>query len=165
MYHYRVRANSDGLTNDNSLNVWPKGTTEPAQWMVEADTPAQAGSILFDAHNVDVSIGPIIKFTRSTSTFCCKDLNGDGHADIVWGDASGEVYAWLMNGLGVIDQGPVENVGNDWQIAGVGDFNGDRKADIVWRNASGEVYIWLMNGLNIASQGSLGVIGSDWSIE
>jgi hypothetical protein len=67
MYHYRVTANSDGLTNHNSLNVWPKGTTEPTQWMVEADTPAQAGSILFDAHNVDVSIGPTITFTRPTA--------------------------------------------------------------------------------------------------
>ena len=64
MYHYRVTANADGLTNHNSLNVWPKGTTEPTQWMVEADTPTQAGSILFDAHNVDVSIGPTITFTR-----------------------------------------------------------------------------------------------------
>jgi hypothetical protein len=64
MYHYRVKANSDGLTSHNSLNVWPKGTTEPSQWMVEADTPTQAGSILFDAHNVDVSIGPIIEFIR-----------------------------------------------------------------------------------------------------
>lgn len=64
MYHYRVTANSDGLTSHNSLNVWPKGTTEPTRWMVEADTPTQAGSILFDAHNVDVSIGPTITFTR-----------------------------------------------------------------------------------------------------
>jgi len=64
MYHYRVTANSDGLTNHNSLNIWPKGTPEPAQWMVEADTPTQVGSILFDAHNVDLSIGSTITFTR-----------------------------------------------------------------------------------------------------
>ena len=30
----------------------------------------------------------------STSTLCCKDLNGDGHADIVWRDNTGEVYVW-----------------------------------------------------------------------
>ncbi|MFL6354656.1 MAG: hypothetical protein ACJ74Z_22780 [Bryobacteraceae bacterium] len=64
MYHYRVTANSDGRTNRNSLNIWPKGTPEPAEWMVEADTPAQAGSILIDAHELDVSIGPTITFTR-----------------------------------------------------------------------------------------------------
>jgi hypothetical protein len=64
LYHYRVTVNSDGLTNHNSLNVWPKGTAEPTQWMVEADTPMQAGSILFDAHKVDVSIGPTITFIR-----------------------------------------------------------------------------------------------------
>jgi hypothetical protein len=63
MYHYRVTANSDG-SNHNSLNIWPKGTAEPAEWMVEADTPAQAGSVLFDAHEFDVSIGPRITFTR-----------------------------------------------------------------------------------------------------
>jgi hypothetical protein len=64
MYRYRVTANSDGRTNHNRLKVWPKGTPEPAGWTVEADTPAQAGSLLFDAHEVDVSIGPTITFTR-----------------------------------------------------------------------------------------------------
>jgi hypothetical protein len=64
MYHYRVTTNSDGRTNHNSLNIWPKGTPEPAEWMVEADTPAQAGAILFDSYNVDLSIGPTITFTR-----------------------------------------------------------------------------------------------------
>jgi hypothetical protein len=58
-------------------------------------------------------------------------LNGDGYADIVWRNNAGEVYAWLTNGLGIIAQGPIENVGNDWQIAAMGDFNGDGKADIL----------------------------------
>jgi hypothetical protein len=64
MYHYRVRENSDGVTNHTSLNVWRKGTAEPTKWIVEADTPAVAGSIVFDAYYVDVSIGPTITFTR-----------------------------------------------------------------------------------------------------
>jgi hypothetical protein len=68
MYHYRVTASSDGLTNHSSLNVWPKGTPEPAGWMVEADTPAQGGSILFDAYELDVSIGPTITFARPTGS-------------------------------------------------------------------------------------------------
>jgi hypothetical protein len=101
---------------------------------------------------------------RPSQRLCCKDLNGDGHADIVWRDASGEVYIWLMSGLGISSQGSLGVIGNDWQIAGVGDFNSDGQADILWRDASGEVYIWLMNGLSIVSQGSLGVIGNDWQI-
>jgi hypothetical protein len=64
MFHYRVRPNPDGITDNSSLNIWPKETVEPAQWMVEANTPARAGSILFDAHQVKVSIGPTISFTR-----------------------------------------------------------------------------------------------------
>jgi FG-GAP-like repeat len=99
-------------------------------------------------------------------TFCCKDLNGDGHADIVWRDNTGEVYAWLMNGLGISSQGSPGSVGNDWQIAGVGDFNGDGRADILWRNTtSGEVYEWLLNGTNLIGAGSPGSVGNDWQIE
>ena len=65
MFHYRVTPNADGITNHSSFNIWPKGTAEPAQWTVEADTPARSGSILFDAHELDISIGPTISFTRS----------------------------------------------------------------------------------------------------
>ena len=101
--------------------------------------------------------------TASGTPFCCKDLNGDGKADIVWRNASGEVYIWLMNGLSILSQGSLGVIGNDWQIAGVGDFNGDGKADIVWRNAS-QVYISLMNGMSILGQGVYSV-GNDWYIE
>jgi Beta-propeller repeat/FG-GAP-like repeat len=67
---------------------------------------------------------------------CCGDFNGDGRADILWRNASGEVYEWLLNGTNLIGEGSPGSVGNDWQIAGVGDFNGDGKADILWRNTS-----------------------------
>jgi hypothetical protein len=98
----------------------------------------------------------VVQLGIYTPVFCCKDFNGDGEADILWRNASGEVYIWLLNGLSVIGQGSLGVVGNDWQIAGIGDFNGDGKADILWRNASGEVYIWLLNGLSAIAQGSLG---------
>jgi len=92
------------------------------------------------------------------------DFNGDGKADILWRNVSGEVYIMLMNGLQVIGQGSPGTLGNDWQIAGVGDFNGDGKSDILWRNNSGEVSIWLMNGTSAISKNSLGIIGNDWRI-
>src|SRR5262249_34249626 len=126
-----------------------------------AITAGPDGALWFTENNSN-KIGRIMP--GPPPMFCCKDLNGGGQTDIVWRNNSGEVYVWLTNGLGIVAQGAVENVENDWQIAGIGDFNGDGRADILWRNASGEVYLWLMNGLNIISQGSLGVIGTDWQI-
>ena len=43
------------------------------------------------------------------------DLNGDGRRDIVWRNArTGDVNAWLMNGLQKSDGGFVRNVSNSW---------------------------------------------------
>src|ERR1700730_6403370 len=91
-------------------------------------------------------------------------FHGDGKADILWRNVSGEVYILLMNGTQVIGTGSLGIVGNDWQIAGVGDFNGDSKADILWRNVSGEVEIWFMNGTSVLSKDSLGIVANDWQI-
>ena len=93
------------------------------------------------------------------------DFNGDGKADILWRNNSGEVDIWLLNGTNRIGGGSAGTIGNDWRIAGVGDFNGDGKADILWRNDSGEVYETWMNGINLIGGGSAGIIGTDWQIE
>jgi hypothetical protein len=47
---------------------------------------------------------------------CCGDFNGDGRADILWRNASGEVYVWLMNGTNLIGAGSPGSVSSDWQI-------------------------------------------------
>jgi hypothetical protein len=44
------------------------------------------------------------------------DLNGDGKADILWWNSSGEVYEWLLNGTSVIGSGSPGSATNDWQI-------------------------------------------------
>jgi hypothetical protein len=84
------------------------------------------------------------------------DLDGDGRSDVLWRHASGQVYAWEMNGLAIGSSGALLTVADaNWKIVGVGDFNGDGKADILWRHAvTGQTYVWLMNGLSIASSGA-----------
>jgi hypothetical protein len=82
------------------------------------------------------------------------DLNGDGHADLVWqNNADGRVAAWLMNRLelvrgDVLSLGPVTD--SDWRIRAVADLNGDGRADLFWQHRTqGRVAVWYMNGFTV----------------
>ena len=45
------------------------------------------------------------------------DYNGDGKADVLWQNSSGEVYVWEMNGLTITGQGSPGTASSPWQIA------------------------------------------------
>jgi FG-GAP-like repeat len=97
------------------------------------------------------------------------DFNGDGKADILWGDLSGNVAIWEMNGTTVLNQSTsfVSNVPGPWSIQLTGDYNGDGKADILWQDTSGNLAIWEMNGtaiLNLSSSYVANVPGP-WSVQ
>ena len=141
---------------DAGGNAYVTGYTDSSDFPTTAAAfqPAKAAG-----HNAFVT-----KFSLKPPV-CCGDFNGDGKADILWRNASGEVYEWLLNGTNIIGEGSPDTVGNHWQIAGVGDFNGDGKTDILWRNtASGEVDVWLMNGTSVIGSGSPGTVGNHWQI-
>ena len=73
------------------------------------------------------------------------DLDGDGHADILWWNSgTGQVYAMLMNGTSIAAQGLVYIEPNtSWSIVAVGDLAGSGKRNqLVWRNATtGQVFL------------------------
>ncbi|HXG70650.1 MAG TPA: S8 family serine peptidase [Gemmatimonadaceae bacterium] len=81
------------------------------------------------------------------------DLDGDGHADLVWQNiADGRVSAWLMNGLTRRDGAlfSIPQVEVDWRIRSVGDLDGDGKADLIWQHQlDGRLAVWLMDGLTV----------------
>ncbi|HEX6572900.1 MAG TPA: VCBS repeat-containing protein, partial [Steroidobacteraceae bacterium] len=80
------------------------------------------------------------------------DLDGDGHADLLWRNtATGDVSVWLMNGT-AIDQADVvwTGVSLEWQIVATRDLDGDCRSDLLWRHSTtGDVSVWLMNGTAI----------------
>jgi hypothetical protein len=82
------------------------------------------------------------------------DFNGDGHADVLWFNAStGQLSEWLLDGQGNVSATHSLSMtcGSgcypQWQVVGVGDFNGDGHADVLWFNAStGQLSEWLLDG-------------------
>jgi FG-GAP-like repeat len=93
------------------------------------------------------------------------DFNGDGMADILWRDTTGDVAIWLMNGATVSTFGGLGNVPTTYSIALVGDYNGDGMSDLLWRDTSGNTSIWFMNGTMVASTGAVGNISTTWTVQ
>ena len=87
------------------------------------------------------------------------DLNGDGHADLVWQNkADGRISAWLMEGLQKTDAAllSIPQVPDlNWRVRALTDADGDGRADIFWQHTTqGLVAVWLMNGFDVVD-GSL----------
>jgi hypothetical protein len=47
------------------------------------------------------------------------DYNGDGMADILWRDTSGNIAMWFMNGTTVASTAGVGNVQTNWTVQSV----------------------------------------------
>ena len=93
-----------------------------------------------------------------------RDFNGDGMADLLWHDTSGNTAIWFMNGAAVSSAVSVGNIPTIWSVAGTGDFNGDGIGDILWRDSSGNLAMWLMNGATISSSAGLGNVPTNWTV-
>jgi hypothetical protein len=82
------------------------------------------------------------------------DVDGDGHADLVWqNQLTGQLAVWLLVGPQVIATLPlsIDRVTDpSWKIHGVGDIDGDGRADLVWRHVTaGWVAAWHLRGAEV----------------
>jgi hypothetical protein len=86
--------------------------------------------------------------------------------EILWQNAStGEVGAWVMNGLVPTGYQGIGSAPSGWIIGGAGDFTGDLKTDILWRNNStGELGAWIMNGLLNTGYQAIGTVSLVWTV-
>ena len=97
------------------------------------------------------------------------DLNADGKSDLLWrNSATGELGAWLMNGVTRTEYIPLDPaiVDLEWRIAAIIDINGDQTPDIVWQHdQAGWVAVWYMNGMRRIGAGSFPVaVETNWKI-
>ena len=99
------------------------------------------------------------------------DLNGDGHADILWRHMTqGWLAVWFLQFNQVIGTTYLsinKMLDPNWKIRALGDLDGDKCADIVWQHTNGGLAAWLMKGATVSSTRflsipSVGAIG--WNI-
>ncbi|KJU82809.1 Rhs family protein [Candidatus Magnetobacterium bavaricum] len=86
------------------------------------------------------------------SDLCLKQAT----SDILWRNVNtGDVYIWLMNGLGRTIGGFVYyGCPSNRQLLATGDYNSNGKTDMLWQDTStGDVYMWLMDGMKITGGG------------
>jgi hypothetical protein len=138
--------------------LWRSNSGDLYVWLMSGTTIIAQGPLVF------APAAPMGLAAADWQVAGIGDFNGDGHADILWRTAKGDIYIWTMNGLNVTSQTFVAGTSLDWQVQGVADFDGDGKADILWRHTTGVVAIWLMNGANFVTSGSPGSVGNTWQI-
>ena len=69
-YDFEMQAttNAGGTTSQYSFKVWQAGTTEPANWLVQANGDLNQGSLLLASYWADVSYGPVTVTSLATPT-------------------------------------------------------------------------------------------------
>ena len=91
------------------------------------------------------------------------DFNGDGRADIVATDSSGQLWMYPGNGSGGFLTR--SRIGVGWgsftSLTSPGDFSGDDKADLIARTSAGALLLY--RGSGTGGFGTRSTIGSGWS--
>ncbi len=98
-----------------------------------------------------------------------KDFNGDGKADLIFQNSSGQIAAWYMNGSGSIASSAMLYSGGlgDWKVVATADLNGDGNADLIFQNTAGQIVVWYMSGAGTRSGFAViysGALG-DWRVK
>lgn len=107
---------------------------------------------------------------RDWQPVAVADFNLDGHADVLWHNATtGELSAWLLNGReAVLGKKALSwhcdlasGCARSWKVVGAADFDGNGQADLLWHNpADGQLSAWLLRQGEVTGKRSL-----DWKCD
>jgi hypothetical protein len=142
--------------------VWGDGAGDYAIWRMNGGQISSSGQFYVGAAPSVPGPPPM---TPAWSVVGQRDFNGDGMADLLWRDTSGDLAIWFMEGLTVSSTASLGNVPTNWTVYGTGDLNGDGIGDLLWRDStSGTVAAWFMNGSQVTSTANFGAVPSNWAI-
>jgi hypothetical protein len=112
-----------------------------------------------------IQLGATAAFAGMTAIQGVGDFNGDGHADLIMRDSSGNLILYpgplTSTGTNTATLGSAVTIATGWGsftgIMGIGDFDGDGKSDVLARDAAGA--LWLYPGLGSATTAVSGNTG------
>jgi len=151
--------NKDRLNSDARSDIALHNTTlnTASVWFMNGLTSTSGGA---------TSVTPTAGWTAQGM----GDFDGDGRADILWREPSGQMRIWLMSGQTVLTNSPIlgaSAIAATYSVVGIADVGGDGKADILFRNsATSNIHAWIMDGVTrtaggiIASAAGLETIGT-----
>jgi hypothetical protein len=111
------------------------------------------------------AIPTVISFADNFFGYVAGDYAHTGRSDLLFGQSSGALAEWQMNGTAISGGGNIGSPGGTWTEKAIGDFNGDGKADILFADASGDLATWQMNGTAVAGGGNIGNPGGTWAVK
>jgi len=145
--------------------IWGMGRNDSGQLGISS-TLSMASPVQIATGGVTISAGQDQSLVVTTPAWALRDFNKDNKPDVLWrNNATGNIYAGLMNGTSISSYQYIDSVGAPWMIVGLGDFNNDSQPDILWRNPSnGNIYVALMNGTAVQSYKYVDTVGAPWSV-
>lgn len=73
-----------------------------------------------------------------------RDVSGDGKADLIFQNSTGQIYLWKMNGAGVQASGGFfyQPPLRDWRVQAIADLDHNGHTDFLFQNSAGHVVAW-----------------------
>jgi hypothetical protein len=136
------------FASPTGLTWWNGSSGSVTSWLLDG-----AGTVL-GSQVLNKTCGTLGGCASNWQPVGVADVNGDGHADVMWWDpATGALSTWLLNGSGtVLGYQPLNKTcgpgcASQWRPVGLADINGDGHADLMWWDpATGALSTWLLNG-------------------
>jgi hypothetical protein len=164
---WRIVATAD-LNGDKKPDlVWQNfATGQVYVWFMSASngvatmfTPFQGGFIQ------DAQLNATAIADKSWRVVGVADVNNDGKPDLIWQHPTGQIAAWLLQGLVVGGSVDVPFADTTWKIRAVGDYNADGHPDLVFQKTdTGDIAAWLLNGASLLQGVPMGRVSLVWRI-
>jgi prepilin-type processing-associated H-X9-DG protein len=116
--------------------LWRDGSSRLSMWFsgaAESERP-----VGYDRRNRHAPVDP------GWAVKGVADFDGDGRSDIMFHDAGGSVWIWIMVANDRLSDRLLPSPGRDiWKLEGLGFFDTNQKTDILWRHTNGSMVLWL----------------------